>query len=209
MPAYVRPEIAIPDIRDADGQAVPFGERWQQPPEESYSVVTHPERYAPLHEVAEALLAHLVASYDVEVDEGPAIAAALPYPPEDVVRAVRVTPRDRAAAPLSLVLTGFPGVMVLAGVLQFDAFPVCGCDACDDDVERVVGELEDLVLAVSRGWLKETVMSRGVHHRVEFASGSRSGTADAEGLGAERLRAAQKRLRELPNGWQAWPVRVG
>ncbi|WP_072314720.1 DUF6226 family protein [Agrococcus sp. Marseille-P2731] len=209
MPAYVRPEIVIPSVRDADGEFVPFGERWRQPPEKSYSGVTHPERFAPLQRVAEALVEHLVATYEVDLEQGPAIAAALPYPPEDVVRAVRLTPRDRVAAPISIVLTRFPGVMVHAGVLQFDAFPACGCDACDEDVERLVGELEDLVLAVARGWLKETVTPRGVHHRVEFASGSRSGTADAEELGAERLHAAQERLRERPNGWQAWPLRVG
>lgn len=39
------------------------------PPDDAYAVVTHPERYAQLHEVADALLAHLLATYECEVAE--------------------------------------------------------------------------------------------------------------------------------------------
>ena len=39
-------------------------------PADTYSVDTHPERFAALHTVADALIAHLRNTYDVEVDEG-------------------------------------------------------------------------------------------------------------------------------------------
>ena len=69
--SYVRPSIDAPTFRDADGQVIDYGNRWDaSPPEDTYSVDTHPERFAPLHTVADALIAHLRDTYDVEVEEG-------------------------------------------------------------------------------------------------------------------------------------------
>lgn len=100
-------------------------------------MATHPERFAPLHTVATALLHHLAARYDVTVEEGAGLAAVLEHAPapDQVVRACRLTPRGPAresTAPLTIVLTRFPGVLMHAGALASFAFPVCGCDACDD-----------------------------------------------------------------------------
>lgn len=68
---YARPEIPVQVFRDAAGQIIEYGNRWGAgaPPEDSYSVDTHPERFAPLHTVAEALIAHLTAGYDTAVSE--------------------------------------------------------------------------------------------------------------------------------------------
>lgn len=41
------------------------------PPEDTYSVDTHPERFAPPHTVAEALIGHLRETYDVESTRAP------------------------------------------------------------------------------------------------------------------------------------------
>lgn len=51
---FVRPELTPRDYRDADGQAIDYGNRWGtgSPPENSYSVETHGERFEGLHEVA-------------------------------------------------------------------------------------------------------------------------------------------------------------
>ena len=110
MSSYVRPLIEAPVFRDADGAVINYGSRWHgSPPEDTYSVDTHPERFAPLHVVADALIAHLRETYDVEVDEGVEVAADLLRPAfHDVVRAVRIRPNDPKCASLTLVFTAYP-----------------------------------------------------------------------------------------------------
>jgi hypothetical protein len=67
--AYQRPSIDARVFRNADGLLIDYGNRWAgSPPEDTYSVDTHPERFAPLHEVADALITHVCDSYDVEVE---------------------------------------------------------------------------------------------------------------------------------------------
>ena len=72
-----------------------------------------------------------------------------------MLQAVKVTPRDPGAAALTFVLTGYPGVMVHAGVLHDFPFPVCGCDACDETAETAADRLEMLVLTVAAGGYSE------------------------------------------------------
>lgn len=163
MPGYVRPPIETATFRDVDGAVIDYGERWEElgghPPEDSYSVDSNTERFAPLHTVAEALIEYLAATYDVTVDEGFAVASASQHAPdpEDVVRAVRLTPARTAAAPLTFVLTSYPSVILDAGVLCSFAHPSCGCDACDETWEDAADDLEWQVLAVAGGGLKEYV----------------------------------------------------
>ena len=79
--------------------------RWDgSPPDDTYSVDTHPERFAPVHIVAEALIAYLRENYDVAVEEGEAVAGDLLHPVyHDVVRAARLRPNDSACASLTAV----------------------------------------------------------------------------------------------------------
>lgn len=207
---YQRPNIEPLVFLDADGLVIDYGNRWSgSPPENTYSVDTHPERFAPLHTIAEALIAHLRDTYDVEVDEGPDVAADLIYPHHhDVVRAVRVRPHDPACATLTFVFTSFPGVRLHAGLLHDFHFPVCGCDACDavwsDDAES----LEQQVEAVVSGCYREAITpgpDASVGFRSSFPDGSASGRSRAEDLPAERLTAAAPVLQNLPTGWAAWP----
>lgn len=120
MSSYVRPLIEAPVFRDADGAVINYGSRWHgSPPEDTYSVDTHPERFAPLHVVADALIAHLRETYDVEVDEGVEVAADLLRPAfHDVVCAVRIRPNDPKCASLTLVFTAYPGIYMHAGLLH-------------------------------------------------------------------------------------------
>lgn len=119
MSSYVRPLIEAPVFRDADGAVINYGSRWHgSPPEDTYSVDTHPERFAPLHVVADALIAHLRETYDVEVDEGVEVAADLLRPAfHDVVCAVRIRPNDPKCASLTLVFTAYPGIYMHAGLI--------------------------------------------------------------------------------------------
>ena len=153
MSSYVRPLIEAPVFRDADGAVINYGSRWHgSPPEDTYSVDTHPERFAPLHVVADALIAHLRETYDVEVDEGVEVAADLLRPAfHDVVRAVRIRPNDPKCASLTLVFTAYPGIYMHAGLLHDFHYPVCGCDACDSNWEAEADELEQRVFATVSG----------------------------------------------------------
>ena len=210
MTSYVRPLVDTPLFRDADGAVIAYGNRWDgSPPEETYSVDTHPERFAPLHVVADALIAHLRETYDVDVDDGPETAGDLMRPAfHDVVRAVRVRPRDPNCAVLTFVFTAYPGIYLHAGLLHDFPYPICGCDACDSTWEAEAGELERQVLATVNGNYRETIdggRRPAVHYAVTVTDGGRSGTSFAEDIPAPRLEDAKAVLDALPGGWAAWP----
>ncbi len=211
MRSYVRPPIDAPVFRDADGQVIGYGNRWGgSPPEDTYSVETHPERFAPLHTIAEALTAHLRETYDVEVDEGVETAVDLLRPAyHAVVRAVRIRPNDPACASLTLVFTAYPGISMHAGLLNDFQYPVCGCDACDSNWEGEADDLERQVLAVVTGHYRESIdhgLRPWVEHIFTYPDGSgRSGRSLAKDIPAARVEAAEPLLRNVPDGWAAWP----
>ena len=135
-----------------------------------------------------------------------------PYICEDVLQAVKITPRDSRAAALTFVLTGYPGVMVHAGVLHDFPFPVCGCDACDETVETVADRLEMLVLSVAAGGYSERYpVGRNRWSEYVLAafdgSGSESGRGEPAQTSGARLHDAEIRLREVVGGWSPWPLR--
>jgi hypothetical protein len=149
--SYLRPSIEAPVFRDADGKLIDYGNRWSgSPPNETYSVHTHPERFAPLHTVADALIAYLRDTYDIQVIEGEETAADLLHPAPEVVRAVRIRPNDPPCATLTFVLTAYPGIFLHAGLLHDFHYPVCGCDACDSNWVAEADELEQQVLHRTR-----------------------------------------------------------
>jgi hypothetical protein len=113
-----------------------------------YGRVTNPERYAPLHGVADVLLERLARDYDVERTDDPAADEELSLR-RALERLVRLTPSDPAAAPVTIGFTDFPGLLVRYGRWHTEAYPSCGCDACDEgelDLEqRLAADVEDLV----------------------------------------------------------------
>lgn len=221
MTPYSRPALAPATVyRDAAGSPIPYGARWEdEAPGEAYSTTAHPERFAPLHEVAQALVDHLVSEYDAAASDDLAHAADLLYPQADAVRAVRITPADPDAAPLTVVLTSFPHVVVHAGALQDFPYPDCGCDACDDDVLLLADEMESDVLAVVEGRFVETVARRwmpgppwvrtSVTYRILSEDGAENGGGGLVGGpdAVRRARAARRRLARLSDGWKPWPAR--
>ena len=215
MSGYVRPAIADDTYRDGQGAVIEYGSRWgvDGPPEDSYSVVSHPQRFAPLHEVALALVDYLQRTYAVEVLDELSCLADLWRPRVNAVRAVRLTPATADAASMTFVLTDHPGVIVHAGLVHDFVYPVCGCDACDETWQSVADDLEhDVQAIVSGGYREEVRGGRGapwIWTQLRAADGSqvRSGGAEATGQLGERLRAASARLAELPAGWAPWPPR--
>ena len=214
MTSYVRPSIDAPVFRDARGQIIEYGRRWNDsPPDDTYSVDTHPERFAPLHTVADALITYLSETYDVSVEEGVAMATDLLRPAYyEVVRAVRLRPKDLACASVTIVFTSYPGIYMHAGLLHDFHYPVCGCDACDSTWESEADDLEKQVLAVVTGNYREGI-ERGIGPWVTYAytdpDGASSGRSRAQDLPADRIKAAKPILRRLPDGWAAWPRSTG
>jgi hypothetical protein len=214
QPRYVRPRLPTTTYYSREGEPIPYGRQWgaDGPAPDSYSVDSHPERFAGLHIVARALIDHLTAVYDVDVHADPVHAGEMLMKAKDVLQAVRVTPRRSGAASLTFVLTGYPGVIVHAGVLHDFPFPVCGCDACDETAETAADRMELLVLTVAAGGYSERYPV-GSRRWSEYAltafdsSGSESGRGEPGPVAAARLQDAEIRLRDVAGGWSPWPLR--
>ena len=207
---YVRPTLPSQVFYDSLGAVIDYGNRWGRglAPEDRYGVDSNPQRFAPLHLVADALIEHLTGTYVVTVSEDAAAAADLMHAPGDVLRAVRVVPANPAAAPLTFVYTSYPGVILHAGLLHDFPFPQCGCEGCDETAASAARELEWTVLAVAAGGYAERV-DPGAQLPIGYAIAAADGTRrerGARGLGgsAARLREAERHLRRLPGRWQPW-----
>lgn len=240
MSEYSRPDIEPVEFRDGDGNIIDYGNRWASlggsPPEDSYSVEDHPERFAPLHTVATALIDHFVSNYEVDVEEGHQLIADVLHAPsaEETVRAVRLTPRDDACAPLVFVLTGYPTVRLYAGVLFTEFYPSCPCNACDEKWDDVAEELEWQTFSIVGGGFTEEVseprraklsysreaglvkgMGQTVSYRLRALDGAsnRGGQSRAKDVPPVLLEAARTKLDavaavSVEGNWKPWPPRV-
>lgn len=236
MTTYVRPLIEQVAFRDAAGDVIDYGNRWTHgPPDDSYSVEEHLERFAPLHTVGAAVIDHLVSTYDVIVEEGPHLADDLTNAPEphDIMRVVRLTPRADGCAPIVCILTDYPGIRLYAGCFFTGVYPSCGCNACDENWLGAADEFEWQVLAIAAGGLAEEVseprrpkwsfdrgrgLVRGMGQTISFrlrtidGSSEQSGVSRADSVLVMALDAARSTLERLaavsPDGnWLAWPLR--
>ena len=213
MTEYVRPEIEERTFHDTDGHEIAYGSRWGAgvPADDSYSVTSNLERFAPVHEVADALITHLHGTYAVTIDEKLEHARDLVGPaPAEVARAVRVVPADPAAATLTFVFTSFPGIRLHAGYLQDFSFPFCGCDACDETWVSCADQLEETVLAVAQGGLSEgyrEAAELSAWSRLVFPGGSRSGASRAEDYPPDRFADVADAL-SRGRTWSPWPQRA-
>lgn len=225
MSEYRRPEIESLVFFDEGGNVIDYGNRWPEgPPDDSYSAITHPERFAPLHAVADSLIRYLASNYQVHVDEGIALLRGIGERPfdlpdaEDIDRVVRLVPEGEDCSPLLFVYTSYPGLCIYAGMLGAFIYPDCGCDACDETWEGAVESLEEDVLAIVGGRYREMVdvnplrrigyrpglgievgMGRTYGWQLEGADGSSSkgSVGDASAFDASVLKATKKRLKAL------------
>jgi hypothetical protein len=219
MRRYARPDIHHQAFFDVSGNTINYGERWGEdsPPGDSYSVTSNLERFAPLHEVADCVIAYLEEAYDVVVESDPVgsdagTAEGQAPARKDVVRVVRVVPNAPDAAALTFVFTSFPSVIVRAGELQEFLYPICGCDACDETWDRTAEELEWQVFAVAAGGLEERINTGAdleVFMSLAAEDGSRmvSGQSARADFAANRVAEAERRLVALAGAWERWPVR--
>ena len=97
------------------------------PPEEAYSRVTEPERFAPLHDWALDTVTRLERDYQVIRVEGVGLDHDLER--SQISRpTVKLTPLHESGAPVTIAFTGFPGPAVRAGRWVIEYFPSCGCE---------------------------------------------------------------------------------
>jgi hypothetical protein len=201
MPSYVRPVGPDQVFRDRAGAVIHYGSRWDGsgPPTDTYSVVSHAERFAPLHLVADALIEHLAETYDVQVSQDASHADDFLRHP-DLERVTRLSPNDSAAAPLTFGFTTYPGLILHAGLLHDFAYPICGSDACDETATNQVEHLEGHVSAVVTGRYRESY-TPGAELPLEFAlrfdDGGQAGSTTTDGYPAGLLanrRSATSRI---------------
>lgn len=152
---YARPTWTARVFCDEAGDVVDYGNRWRGcPPEQAYEVTSNLDRFAPLHLVAAALVDSLVRDRHVVVSEGHDLVRTLEPGLPDFVRLVRLDPEGtNPGTSMTIVFTSFPGVMIYRSAKFVEAFPACGCDACDDSVGHLTSRLEERVLALANGEL--------------------------------------------------------
>ncbi|WP_435749065.1 DUF6226 family protein [Microbacterium sp. PMB16] len=200
---FARPALAIPEFVDDDGRVIDYGSRWAggSPPEDAYSRVSHPERFAPVVSVVDALVEHLETWYDVDVERRDGEAEA---------RVVHLRPTTGAAITLTATASS---VGIEAGALFRDMMPSCTCDACDETAETVADQLEETVLAIAAGGLRELFPvgdRRLLHARILTADGGGRSSSGEPGpsLPRDLLDDATTLLERLPGGWwPAWSLR--
>lgn len=199
---FARPALALPEFVDDDGRVIGYGSRWADgsPPDDAYSRVSHPERFAPVLTVVEALVDYLETSYVVDVDRRDG---------ESDARVVHLRPTTGAAITITATAES---VGIEAGALFRDIVPVCACDACDESAETVADQLEETLLAIAAGGLREVFpvgRQRSLHTRILTADGGRSSSGDpGPSISPERLDRAAEILGRLADGWwPAWSLR--
>ena len=128
----------------------------QDPPEEAYGRVTDAERFRPLHSATLQLMGRLEADFDIERVEGYGLDEELESRVGLARASVRLSPADPESAPITVVFSDLPGLVVRLGRWNTEYFPDCGCDACggsaEEEIEQAdrVGQLRDR-RRVSRG----------------------------------------------------------
>jgi hypothetical protein len=177
-----------------------------EPLPDEFSGVTRAGRFHVLHQAADTLLDELQEQYAVDRRETKEPASRQPDAP--VVRVVRLMPRSPAASQLSVAFTDFPGVVLRLGRWYEDAFPSCGCDACDESPDDLVEDLHIRVAAHVEGGLWERIRRGLTTSWIEtrlIAPGFR--TSRQSPVSAYEARAARREGFAAAVQWGPWPRR--
>ena len=173
---------------------------------EAYSRVTNPERFRPLQTLMVELIGRLEATFDVERLEGYGLDDELER--ADLARpSVRLLPRDTSAASIAVSFTAFPGLLVRVGRWRIDAFPSCGCDACDETIDGEGARLTQMVDDVTAGRFREAMWVPEVGDARQESEFCPPG-----GRSASRARVDRSYARQMSAGsdclrleWKPWP----
>jgi hypothetical protein len=185
--------------------------RWgaDGPPLEAYSRVTNPQRFASLHDVMAELLDRLQREFETERRAAYGLDPELEQGCNLSRPSIALLPRHIGAAPLVVAFSDFPGLRVRFGRWYVVAFPTCGCDACDETVEREIERLRSLIDNMIAGQFREAIRVR--------ADGTGWKESEFWSISArhkEELRLDQAHARELLDAgsrssyqWVPWPRR--
>lgn len=164
------------------------------PADDAYGRVTNPERFRPLHAAATAIVARLESRYEVVRVDGTTA--------DREERQVQLVPA--VGGSLTVSLTSFPGLMVRYGRWHEEAYPQCGCDACEEDPDRVLEDLERKIDSLTNGRFTESVSSDEQGSWLSFAFVFEDGKESGRGLLSEGDPALGEPVEIL---WPAWPPR--
>ena len=169
-----------------------------RPDEDACGRVTNPERYQVVVEAAADLISKLVEAFDVAETSGSSVVD-FPNWRDAPPKTIRLVPSQ--GSPLAFLITDFPGVGVRFGEWGREAFPTCGCDACDEQPSDVIRKMSDLVEAAVDGRYEEELTKRKL--RNSFTG--RWGRQSSEG----RLERGEWRGYGQPgvHKWPPWPRR--
>jgi len=175
-----------------------------EPVPKVYPRVNRAGRFAVLHDAAGELIERLDEAYTVERRE---TKESLHHGP--LVRTAWLIPHSPAAAPMAVMFTDFPSVVLRLGRWYRRSLPACGCDACDEDPTALIADLRVQVTALVEGGLWERVR-RGL-----TGSWSQSRliapnfrTAQQAPLEASAARAARREGFAAAVQWAPWPRRA-
>jgi hypothetical protein len=162
---YQRPHITVAEYRDVHGQVVRYGHRWEDddgfrgsPPAWSYSQLGHDDRFDVVVEVAQALTQYLTDNFEIQVSTNGSHTT--------------LTPANHAQSPLTIDADPSRHHVTLnAGYGVEVHFPVCGCQACDEDVLCLIEDLEEQTLAIVNGGLVERLSDRDLSYEITLPDG--------------------------------------
>ena len=174
------------------GNAVPM--EHLPPDENAYGRITHPESFGVVVDAAFALVDALGETFALERAAGG--LDGLTVRGDMVAEVIRLCPA--AGVPLTVVVTTFPGVILRFGEWGEEAFPGCGCDACDEQPAELIDRMTDLVAIAAAGGYEEELTKRKLRHtfRGKTSSESHLGRNEWRRLGKPGL-----------HRWPAWPYR--
>ncbi|RJQ73055.1 hypothetical protein D5S17_25335 [Pseudonocardiaceae bacterium YIM PH 21723] len=173
--------------------------RWGDagPPQEAYSRVTDPGRFASLHEIGRQAVADLITGFDVRWYR---------FTTADRHEAVLITPADPAAAPLTVEFTAFPGLVLRFGLTEA-YLPVCGCDACDDSVPGLADELHGMLDYLTAGTFGDRLeFEDDAWWHVGWYRGSAGTGGSRSRLTADRFAELRGLIPDAGLDFAPWPV---
>jgi hypothetical protein len=179
---------------------------------EAHLRVTNSSRFRVLHGHALELLSRLEATYHVVRSDAFEVLPGLMQSFEHALSPMALTPVVPDAAPVAVAFTSFPSIVIRYGLWQAKSFPVCGCDACDEDAVEQARRLdEEIGLVVAGRFVEEVRIPWFGDARLYSRLGDATNAAGpiAEGwttfprIVAHRLTSSGIRRME----WQPWPKR--
>ncbi len=156
--------------------------------------MTNPQRYQVLHSAGRELVDALSRDYLVDIERGPELDEDFAREAQ-IEEAVRLRPRS-GGAPLTVAFTAFPGLLVRYGEWHVEAYPACGCDACDEEPAEVIDRFRTCVgVVVGEGFTES--LTHGWRRTVL--------AVDLGGIKAETRRPRRRDDEPAEAGVRSWP----